>query len=274
MLESVRARADCLERFPLTEETRRMFAYAFGGRREEYEGILSNLLGSDRKEDRLFAARIMAAFIGREDAANMRHLTEALGKTVLNPSEAEEMIELCAEYDLDKSYLKQYLSGYYSYSFLKKICRYYEPAGIVRAFGESVRPVPMALMLLAACRMERGTLSAYRAKRDRLTEYLILLGREERTIRAGGLREAKLLLDEIARLKRSLTAVLIEYMLTDETGSRAELVFPDLERLLTEGRTEYILERLPCDSAERLRRIRTEETGGIGAFDVRHTKTQ
>lgn len=266
-LESVRARADGLKRFSLTQEAQRMFAYVFDGRREEYETILSNLLSSDRKEDRLFAARIMAAFIGREDAVNRRHLAEVLDKTVLNPSEAEEMIELCAEYDQDKSYLKQYLSGYYSYSFLKKVCQYYEPASIVRAFGESVYPVPMALTLFAACRMEKGTLSAYRAKRDRLTEYLTLLGREERSIQAGQRRAAKLLLDEIARLKRSLTAVLIEYLLMDETGSRAELVFPDLERLLAEGRTEDILVRLPCDSAERLRRIFTEEAGATGAFE-------
>ena len=267
ILESVCARADCLSRFLLTEDTKRMFLYAFNGRREEYEAILCNLLRSDRKEDRLFAARIMAAFVGREDAVNQRYLADVLGKTVFNPSEAEEMIELCAEYDQDKSYLKQYLSGYYSYSFLKKVCRYYEPAGIVRSFGESVHPVPVALTLLAACRMEKGTVSAYRAKRDRMMEYLILLGREERNVRAGGQRAAMLLLDEIARLKRSLTAVLIEYMLLDETGSRAELVFPDLERALADGRTEDILERLPCALAQQLRRILTQESGAVGALD-------
>ena len=266
MLESVRARTAWMTHILLTEDTQRMFLYALGGKREEYETILRSLLLSDRKEDRLFAARIMAAFIGHEDAVNKRYLAEVLGKTVLNPSEAEEMIELCAEYDQDKSYLKQYLSGYYSYSFLKKVCRYYEPAGIVRSFGECSHPVPVALTLLAACRMEKGTVSAYRAKRDRLMEYLILLGREERNIRAGGLRAARLLLDEITRLKRSMTAVLIEYMLMDETGNRAELVFPDLERVLADGKTEDILKRFSCDSAELLRQILTEETGESCAF--------
>ncbi|MEN6562021.1 MAG: hypothetical protein ABFD11_00600, partial [Christensenella sp.] len=179
VLERIRARAEYLGRFQLTEETNRMFGYVFNGRREEYEVILGSLLHSDRKEDRLFAARIMAAFLGREDGANQRYLAEVLGQTIRNPSEAEEMIELCAEYDLDKSYLRQFFSGYYSYSFLKKVVQFYEPAGIVRSFGESVCPVPIALTLLAACRMERGTVSAYRAKRDRMIEYLCLLEREE-----------------------------------------------------------------------------------------------
>lgn len=221
LMDRVCARADHLRDFVQGEETRRMVAYVFDGRREEYEIILRNLLQSDWKEDRLFAARIMAAYIGREDGVNRRYLAQILQKTVLNPSEAEEMIELCAEYDVDKAYLKQYLSGYYSGTFLNKVVEYYEPAGIVRSFGESVCPVPMALTLLAACRLERGSLGAYRAKRNRLSEYLALLGREEAKIAASQSGAGRILLDEIAELRRSLTAALAEFARVDETDASA-----------------------------------------------------
>ena len=219
LLDRVCARADHLRDFVQGEETRRMAAYVFYGRREEYETILRNLLQSDRKEDRLFATRLMAVYIGREDAVNRRYLAQILQKTVLNPSEAEETIELCAEYDADKAYLRQYLSGYYSNTFLNKVVEYYEPAGIVRSFGGSVYPVPMAQTLLAACRLERGSLGAYRAKRDRLSEYLVLLEREEKKILAAQSGAGRILQDEIAALRRSLSAALAEFERVDETGS-------------------------------------------------------
>lgn len=221
LLDRVCARADHLRDFVQSEEIRRMAAYVFYGRREEYEIILRNLLQSDRKEDRLFATRLMAVYIGREDTVNRRYLAQILPTTVLNPSEAEETIELCAEYDADKAYLKQYLSGYYSDTFLNKVVEYYEPAGIVRSFGESVCPVPMALTLLAACRLERGSLSAYRAMRDRLSEYLVLLEREETKILAAQSGAGRILLDEIAVLRRSLSAALAEFSRADETGTNA-----------------------------------------------------
>ena len=148
-------------------------------------------------------------------------LRKSCKKPCSTPPRAEEMIELCAEYDADKAYLKQYLSGYYSDSFLKKVVEYYDPAGIVRSFGESACPVPMALTLLAACRLERGTLGAYRAKRDRLRAYLVLLDGEEGKILATQSRAGKLLLDEIARLRRSLSAALVEFERVDETDFSA-----------------------------------------------------
>ena len=255
MFEQVRARASRLRGNLQNDETKRMFAYAFDGKRDAYGAILDNRLRSGRKEDRLYAARIMAALTGREDEANRVRLAEVIEKTLLNPAEAEEMIELCAQYDTNLEYLRRFLSGYYSFSFLQKTCEFYEPVSIVKCFEDSGSPVPMALTLLAACRLGRGTAAAYRAKLDRLLDYLWRLAQEESKIRSSGLDGANLLLDEIASLKRSLTTAAAAFLMLDETGRRAG------------GEQELCIDCLSAESAERLRGALTVSTEATGGFD-------
>lgn len=253
MLKPVRARAERLREFLQSDEARHMFSYVVDGRREEYETILCGLLRSDRKEDRLYAARIMAAFIGREDEANRTHLAEVIEKTLLNPAEAEEMIELCSQYDTSLEYLKRFLSGYYSFSFLSRTCEFYEPVSVVKSFEESGYPVPMALTLLAACRLGKGSADAYRTKLERLVDYLRQLSREESKIRSAGLDRTNLLLDEITRLKRSLLSAALAFIALLETGKRAGGLEAAVNDLLSGGEPEYWPDFVSPQTAKTLR---------------------
>ncbi len=266
-LDDLRERSDALRRYAQTGETERMFDYVFADRREGYVKILDGLLGSDRKEDRLFACEIMAGFIGREDSANRKYLAAVIENTVLNPAELEEMIELCAEYDDGLHYIKKDLSRYYGYAFLKKVCRYYEPVSIVKSFGSSGYPVPMALVLCAACRLEQNSVGAYRAKAGQLTEYLFRLRAEEGGIRSAGLSAGRLLLDEIGDLKRTLIAVALDYLLLVEAGKRTEDTFDALAQALADGEPERLLADLSAETRAALLELLTQESPPADAPD-------
>lgn len=266
-LDALRERSGSLRRYAQTEEAGRMFDYVFMDRHEGYVKILDGLLGSDRKEDRLFACEIMAGFIGREDAANRKYLAAVIKNTVLNPAELEEMIELCAEYDDGLNYIKNDLSRYYGYAFLKKVCRYYEPVSIVKSFGSSEYPVPMALVLCAACRLEQNSVGAYRAKAGQLIEYLLRLRAEEARIRAAGLSAGRLLLDEIDSLKRTLIAVALDYLLLVEAGKRTEDTFDALAQPLADGETERLLADLSAQTRAALLELLTPEDTAAGDPD-------
>lgn len=262
-LADFQRRLDLKLREMLTRETKRMFDY-IGGARGEYANILGALLRSDRKEDRLLAAQIMSAYIGREDEVNRERLADVIGKTAWNPSEIEEMIELCAEYDAGMGYLKRDLSNYYGYAYLQKICEYYEPLSIARTFGASACPVPTALTLLAACRLSREDAGAYRAKADQLADYLVRLTREENGIRLAGFAAGKLLLDEIAGLKRTLCAAALGYLQWIWNGNRSPDMAADILRALAEGEPERLTAGLPGEIAARLVQALSGEipTGG------------
>lgn len=266
-LEGLRERADALRPHAQAEEARRMFDYVFHGRREGYARILGGLLGSDRKEDRLFACEIMAGFVGREDDVNREYLAEVIGSAVLNPAELEEMIEMCSAYDGDLNYMKRDLSNYYSYAFLKKICRYYEPTSIVKSFNSSPYPIPMALVLLAACRLEKGSVGAYGAKADQLIAYLFRLRAEEGKIRAAGFRARALLLDEIRDLRLTLTAAAADYLLLAEAGIRTENLYEDLRQALAEGGADRLFGDLPAEAQAALRGLLTEAAPAEGEAD-------
>ncbi|MEA4914441.1 MAG: cyclic nucleotide-binding domain-containing protein [Christensenella sp.] len=267
MLDEVRARSGRLRGFLPSGESARMFSYTIDGRREEYGVILEERFRSGRKEDRLYAARIMAAFIGREDEANRTYLAEVIEKTLLNPAEAEEMIELCAQYDTGLDYLKRFFSGYYAFPFLQRICAFYEPVSVVKSFEDSGYSVPLALTLLAACRLGRGSVAVYRKKLDRLIDTLRLLAREESKIHLAGLDITNLLLDEIASLKRTLATAATAFLLLDETGSRTDSPETDVNNLLASGDPERCQTGISTESAERLRCAFTATASVNDGFD-------
>lgn len=267
VLDALRQHADALCRPAQTAETGRMFNYVFHDKREGYAQILGGLLGSDRKEDRLFAYEIMAGFIGREDEANRKYLIEVIGSTVLNPAELEEMIEMCAEYDDGLNYLKKELSNYYDYAFLKKICRYYEPTSIVKAFNQSPYPIPMALVLMAACRLEKGGADGYGDKAVQLMAYLTRLRAEEARIRSSTFRGRALLLDEIKSLKLTLTAAALEYFQLVEAAIKAEDMRGQLKKALADAGTERLLAELSGETAKALRELLTEARPAQGEAD-------
>jgi len=266
-LDALRERSEALRRHVQTEETGRMFDYVFHDRRDGYAQILGSLLGSDRKEDRLFACEIMAGFVGREDEANRKYLAEVIENTVLNPAELEEMIEICSEYDDGLHYMKKDLSNYYSYAFLKKICRYYEPTRIVKAFNVSPCPIPMALVLSAACCLEKGSVGVYNAKAVHLMEYLKRLRGEEVKIRSSEFRARELLLDEIESLKLTLLAVVLDYLTLVEAGTKAENMYNDLRKALATGGTDRLLAGLSEETAATLRELMIGEHPAEGEAD-------
>lgn len=266
-LEALRQRSGALRCPGQAEETGRMFDYVFHDRREEYPRILGSLLRSDRKEDRLFACEIMAGFIGREDEANRAYLAEVVEHTVLNQAELEEMIEMCALYDDGLHYLKQNLGNYYDYAFLQKICRYYEPTDIVKAFGQSPYPVPTALVLLAACRLEKGSADIYGAKAVHLTAYLRRLRDEEARIRLSAYRAKALLLSEIQRLKLALTAAVLTYYQLVEAQTNTEDMPNRLKSALANGKTDRLLAGLPRDTAAALSELLSDACDAPGEAD-------
>lgn len=267
VLDALRQRSDALSRHVQAEETGRMFDYVFRDKREGYAQILGGLLRSDRKEDRLFACEIMAGFIGWEDEANREYLEEVIESTALNPAELEEMIEMCAEYDDGLHYLKKDLSNYYDYAFLKKICRHYEPTSIVKAFGQSPYPIPMALVLLAACRLEKGGADVYGAKAVQLMAYLMRLRDEEARIRSSELHARALLLGEIQSLKLTLTAAALDYFQLVEAATKAEDMHAELKSALASGGTDRLLAELSGETAAALGELLAEVRPAQGKAD-------
>ena len=266
-LDALRLRSDALRCHVQTEETGRMFDYVFHDKREAYTQILGGLLRSDHKEDRLFACEIMAGFIGWEDETNREYLAEVIGNTTLNPAELTEMIEMCAAYDDGLRYLKKDLSNYYNYAFLKKICRYYEPTSIVKVFDQSPYPIPMALVLLAACRLEKGGADVYGAKADQLMAYLTRLRGEEDRIRSSTFRAKALLLGEIQSLKLTLIAVALDYYQLVEAATKAEDMHGKLKSALASGGTDRLLAELSGETAAAFRELLAEARPSQGEAD-------
>ena len=225
--EELQKSAKSLGRFPLSEESKKMFSYVVFDERKEYSQILNGLLMSGRKEDRLFAVEIMAAYIGHEDETNKKFLVEIIENTFHNPTELEEMIELCAEYDSDLEYLRNHLSIYYSIGFLRKLCEYYEPLAIAKSFAATNFPVPIALTLLAANRLDNKGKEMYGEKVNQLNDYISRLDKEERKIRSANVYGSKLLLDEIQRLKLTLTNAVCEYNYGFQIENSLEMISHD-----------------------------------------------
>ena len=222
--EELQKSAKSLGRFPLSEESKKMYSYVVFDERKEYSQILNGLLMSGRKEDRLFAVEIMAAYIGHEDETNQKYLAEIIENTFHNPTELEEMIELCAEYDGNLEYLKNHLSIYYSGGFLHKLCEYYEPLAVAKSFAATNFPVPIALTLLAANRLDNKGKAMYGEKVNQLNDYISRLDKEERKIRSTKVYGSKLLLDEIKRLKLTLTNAVYEYNYGFQTENSLEKI--------------------------------------------------
>lgn len=239
----------------LPAEGRLMYHYVFENGKEAYAQLVGILLASDRKEDRLLAAEIMVAFLGIEDEVNRRYLAAVMEATRLNPDELTEMIEMCSEYDSDLRYLKQELSNYYFFPFIKKICTYYEPTWIVRSFNNSRLPVLMALVLAAAGRLDKVSLSLYAENARQLLSYLTALNREKAKIKRSGHPAAPLLLDEIETLKLTLAAVVLEYYHLQagqvRTGDMAEQLIDSLAK----NDINPLLQILPEQAAETLNEI-------------------
>lgn len=261
VLEELQERAEILRPYAQSEQFRRMFGYVFEGRREDYPRIIGGLLGSDRKEDRLFACEIMVGFIGREDAVNRRYLAAVIKGIDLNPVELDEIIQISAEYDNDFSFLKNGLCNVYSYPFLKKICRFYEPLGIVKSLSIIPYPIPMALTLCAASHLDRGSIGIYQSKADQLIGYLFHLRDEESRMERSGYLGVGLLLEETKRLRLALLAALLDYLLFLEAGIKMDNLNEMLDEAFTKGEIRPLLAALSAET-----RAALEELFSVGSL--------
>ena len=257
LLSPLKEQAANLSQAGLSAEGRRMFAYVFENAGNAYGELLGSLLTSDKKEDRLLASEIMVAFLGIEDEVNRRHLSEVIAAASLNPDELEEMIEMCSEYDEHLLYLKQDLGNYYNYSFIKKICTYYEPTWIIRSFNNSLAPIPMALVLVAAGRLDKISLSLYEKNARLLLIYLRALNQEAVKIKRSGHLAGPLILDEIQTLKLTLASLLLEYFCLQAGQSRTGGSLEALKQGLAEGSLDQWLKYVPEQTAAALKEILT-----------------
>ena len=257
VLTPILERVEFINRNSLSANGRLMYGYVFENRKEDYARLIDILLKSDRKEDRLLASEIMVDFVGTEDAVNRNYLDRVMEGARLNPDELEEMIEMCAEYDDGLKYLKIELSNYYSYSFIKKICSYYEPTQIVKSFNNSAMPISIAMVLYAATRMDNSSLSMYYNNVGRLLSYLTDLSRESYKIRASGHPAGPLLLEEIKTLKLNITAILLDYVLLHAGYPKNCDMLAQLEQCIAERNLDELLQAFPEKVGQTLKEILT-----------------